>query len=135
MGFFKQLEIERCEAAEKGDPHDDVVPGNPCPPSMVVLATRGGDRLLLTERDAARLLAISPSKLYQMERAREIPAVRFSGRRKAYDRRDLLEWIDRAKKARRPERQPAAAQPRNDDGTFQPQSGRRRKKRVDFKTT
>jgi excisionase family DNA binding protein len=49
--------------------------------------------LLLSARDAAKALAISPRKLWELSNTREIPSIRI-GRSVRYDVRDLREWID-----------------------------------------
>lgn len=55
-----------------------------------------GDPLLLTEREAAKALAVSPRKLWGLRTAGEIPCVRF-GRSVRYDPVDLQAWIARTK--------------------------------------
>jgi excisionase family DNA binding protein len=52
--------------------------------------------LLLSPRDAARSLAISPRKLWDLTKRGEIPKVP-CGRLVRYDTRDLLAWIERQK--------------------------------------
>jgi len=54
-------------------------------------------QLLLTAREAAEALAISPRKLWSMTNAGEIPCVRI-GRSVRYDVADLREFIDAQKK-------------------------------------
>lgn len=49
-------------------------------------------RLLLSAREAAEALSISPRKLWSLTNTGEIPCVRF-GRSVRYDPRDLVEWI------------------------------------------
>ncbi|MAY73355.1 MAG: hypothetical protein CMJ31_01270 [Phycisphaerae bacterium] len=51
------------------------------------------DRLLLTEREAAGALAISPRKLWELRMCGEVPHVRF-GRAVRYSRIDLERWIE-----------------------------------------
>ncbi|MCC6493224.1 MAG: helix-turn-helix domain-containing protein [Pirellulales bacterium] len=52
-------------------------------------------RLLLTEREAAQRLALSPKTLYNLRKRGEIAFVRV-GAAIRYDVRSLLAWIDRA---------------------------------------
>lgn len=60
--------------------------------------TRAGDihqvspEQLLRSNEAAALLAISPRKLWELENAGQIPAVRF-GRAVRYRHADLAAWI------------------------------------------
>lgn len=54
------------------------------------------EALLLTEPKAAKLLSISPRKLWGMEKAGEVPCVRLGGR-KLYDRDDLQRLIEARK--------------------------------------
>jgi len=53
--------------------------------------------LLLNTKNAARALAISTRKLWELTNCREIPSVRI-GRRVLYDPRDLQGWIEKMKK-------------------------------------
>ncbi len=53
-------------------------------------------RLLLNTRDAAKALAISERKLWELTNCKAIPAVRI-GRAVRYDLHDLQEFIDRQK--------------------------------------
>jgi len=53
--------------------------------------------LLINTRDAARALAISTRKLWELTNCRDIPSVRI-GRRVLYDPSDLRAWIDKQKK-------------------------------------
>lgn len=53
-------------------------------------------RLLLTSREAAKLLCISERKLWELTDRGELPAVRVD-RVKRYDPSDLRQWIDRHK--------------------------------------
>jgi excisionase family DNA binding protein len=55
--------------------------------------------LLLTCRQAAKILSISERTLFSLTKSREIPAVRFGGRNVRYDPADLRAWIDSAKKS------------------------------------
>ncbi|MGH7129568.1 MAG: helix-turn-helix domain-containing protein [Planctomycetaceae bacterium] len=55
--------------------------------------------LLLTAREAARALAISPRTLWTVTNRGEIRPVRI-GRAVRYDVRDLIEWIDEQKRAK-----------------------------------
>lgn len=55
------------------------------------------DACLLKQDDAARRLAISPRKLWELTNRGEIPCVRI-GRAVRYDPEDLRAWIDNAKK-------------------------------------
>jgi len=52
--------------------------------------------LLLNARNAARALAISTRKLWELTNCRDIPSVRI-GRRVLYDPSDLRAWIDKQK--------------------------------------
>jgi excisionase family DNA binding protein len=52
--------------------------------------------LLLTARDTARVLAISPRQLWSLTDRGEIPVIRI-GRSVRYDRRDIEQWIERRK--------------------------------------
>lgn len=61
---------------------------------MVALAE--SEKPVMTEPEAAAFLTISPSKLYKMNKAGEIQCLR-AGRRKMYDRRVLLAWMDSQK--------------------------------------
>jgi excisionase family DNA binding protein len=56
--------------------------------------------LLLTGRQAARLLSISERTLFTLTQEGQIPAVRF-GRSVRYDPGDLRRWIESAKKSQR----------------------------------
>jgi len=58
------------------------------------------DAALLTARDAAKFLAISPRKLWQLTNCGDIPCVRI-GRAVRYDPFDLRRWIDARKEVRR----------------------------------
>ena len=51
-------------------------------------------RLLLSARDAARALSISPRTLYSRTQDGTLPCVRLGGRR-LYDPRALTAWIER----------------------------------------
>jgi len=53
-------------------------------------------RLLLSPREAAKLLSISERTLFTLTKAGEIRAVRF-GRNVRYDPADLRAWIESAK--------------------------------------
>jgi len=48
--------------------------------------------LLLRPAEAARLLAISPRKLWELTNAREVPSIRI-GRALRYPTEDLRSWI------------------------------------------
>ena len=50
------------------------------------------ERLLVTEREAAHQLSMSPRKLWELRNRGEIPCVRF-GRIVRYDPKDLKAWI------------------------------------------
>ena len=54
------------------------------------------DILLLTEREAAEVLAISPRKLWELRMCGKIPCVRI-GRAVRYDPADLKAWITQQK--------------------------------------
>lgn len=56
------------------------------------------DRLLLTAREAAQLLAISERTLWQVAKDGGIPVVRI-GRSVRYAASDLRDWIERQKRA------------------------------------
>jgi excisionase family DNA binding protein len=68
------------------------------PPAGDNAAEAAGPPLLLTAAQAARALAISPRTLWSLTRRGEIPAVRI-GRAVRYDRRDLVEYLDRLRSA------------------------------------
>lgn len=53
-------------------------------------------QLLLSARDAAQALSLSPRKLWSLTAGGEIPCVRI-GRAVRYDLADLREWIDSKK--------------------------------------
>ncbi|MAT68933.1 MAG: hypothetical protein CMJ58_05360 [Planctomycetaceae bacterium] len=53
--------------------------------------------LLLTPRDAAQRLAISPRKLWALTASGDVPCVRI-GRSVRYDAADLAAWIDAQKR-------------------------------------
>ena len=57
---------------------------------MVAFAETG--RLLVKEREAARMLSISSRKLWELNKRDEIPCIR-ADRAKMYDVRDLVAWI------------------------------------------
>ena len=52
----------------------------------------GAARLLVTPRDAAKALAISPRKLWGLTKSGELPCVRI-GRAVRYDMDDLRRWV------------------------------------------
>ena len=54
------------------------------------------ERLLLTERDAARALAVSPRTVWSLADSGQLPVVRI-GRAKRYDLRDIESLIQRLK--------------------------------------
>ena len=54
--------------------------------------TAGGESLLLTEKEAASLLRISPRKLWEIRMQGQIPFIRF-GRAIRYSRDELTSWI------------------------------------------
>ncbi len=56
--------------------------------------------LLLTTRQAAKMLTISERTLYTLTKSGQIPAVKLGVRGLRYDPRDLLAWIEQAKTAR-----------------------------------
>jgi excisionase family DNA binding protein len=56
--------------------------------------------LLLTVRQAAKVLAISEKNLWLLTKAGDIPAVRFGKRNVRYDPADLRRWIESAKESR-----------------------------------
>lgn len=56
--------------------------------------------LLLTARQAAKVLSISERTLWGLTKSGDIPAVRFGGRNVRYDPADLRAWIDSAKNSR-----------------------------------
>jgi len=56
--------------------------------------------MLLTTRQAAKVLTVSERTLYSLTKTGAIPAVKLGVRGLRYDPRDLLAWIDRAKTAR-----------------------------------
>jgi excisionase family DNA binding protein len=53
--------------------------------------------LLLTVRQAAKVLSISERTLWGLTKSGDIPAVRFGGRNVRYDPADLRAWIEGAK--------------------------------------
>jgi excisionase family DNA binding protein len=53
--------------------------------------------MLLTARQAARILSISERTLWGLTKTGDIPAVRFGGRNVRYDPADLRRWIESAK--------------------------------------
>jgi len=55
------------------------------------------DRLLVDEREAARLLSVSPKTIYNLRRRGELRAVMIGSAGVRYDVRDLRVFIDRAK--------------------------------------
>ena len=55
--------------------------------------SRNDDRLL-TIRQAAELLNLSPNSLYHFVSSRRIPVIRISARCIRFSRRALLEWIE-----------------------------------------
>lgn len=57
------------------------------------------DALLLTEKQAAVMLSISPRKLWELRMCGEIPHVRM-GRSVRYDPDDLRDWIKASKRIR-----------------------------------
>ena len=59
---------------------------------------RSSLQLLVRPEEAAQALAISPRKLWELTKRREIPAVRF-GRMVRYDIEDLRKWILAQKEA------------------------------------
>lgn len=59
-----------------------------------------GEALLRTP-DAARLLAISERKLWELQNSGQIPVVRIGSRNIRFDPADLRRWIERAKRRRR----------------------------------
>jgi excisionase family DNA binding protein len=65
-------------------------------------------RLLLTTREAAESLGISPRMLWQLNRSGEIPCLRLPGRGKAravrYVVEDLQQWIRRTRDGQSRER-------------------------------
>lgn len=56
--------------------------------------TEDHNRLLLSEPEAARLLAISPRKLWGLRRAGAVPSVKIGGAVR-YPRDGLVEWVRR----------------------------------------
>ena len=57
-------------------------------------------KLLLSTREAAQTLSISPRKLWSMTNSGEIPCIRF-GKSVRYDPIDLKAWIDSQKEGQR----------------------------------
>jgi excisionase family DNA binding protein len=57
--------------------------------------------MLLTARQAAKVLCISERTLWGLTKSGDIPAVRFGGRNVRYDPRDLDAWIQSAKNSRK----------------------------------
>ena len=62
---------------------------------MVAIETKSG-LLLLTPKEAAATLGISPRKLWALTASGDVPCVRI-GRSVRYDVADLADFIDRAK--------------------------------------
>lgn len=58
------------------------------------------ERRLLTSKEAANYLAISPRKLWSLQIGRGIPSLRI-GRKVLFDRADLDTWIERQKAVRK----------------------------------
>ena len=58
------------------------------------------DTLLLSGRDAARLLAVSERTLFTLTREGRVNAVRIGARCVRYDRRDLEKFIQKCKGGR-----------------------------------
>ena len=56
-------------------------------------------RMLLTSREAARALAISPRKLWELTKCGAVPCIRI-GRTVRYDPNDLRDYIARQKTKR-----------------------------------
>ena len=57
------------------------------------------ERLLITVREAVRILSISPRKLWDLTISGEIPCVRI-GRSVRYPVADLKAWVEEHKEAR-----------------------------------
>jgi excisionase family DNA binding protein len=58
---------------------------------------RAIEPMLLTARQAAKVLSISERTLFSLTKSGSITAVRFGGRNVRYDPADLRAWIDSAK--------------------------------------
>lgn len=71
-------------------------------------ADRPANTLLVTEAEAAKQLAISPRKLWELRNRGEIPHLRV-GRAVRYDLRDLQAWIDAQKQRIAVRRGPGAS--------------------------
>jgi excisionase family DNA binding protein len=72
---------------------------DPAPPAASnAAAPAAALPLLFTSRETARLLGISERTLWALTRRGEVPAVRI-GRAVRYDRRDLIEYVDRLRAA------------------------------------
>lgn len=76
------------------------------------------DQMLLTPRDAARLLSLSERTLYSLRRRGELPAVQV-GRAVRFDVTDLRAWIDQKKTAGR---ETGGEERVKDYGSLQPDS-------------
>ena len=61
-------------------------------PKLEAQAASSAEPLLLRPAEAARLLAISPRKLWELTNAREVPSIRI-GRALRYPTEDLRSWI------------------------------------------
>lgn len=48
---------------------------------------------LMTARDVALLLSVTPKAVYQMVHRNEVPGIIRVGKRLRFDRRKLLEWL------------------------------------------
>ena len=74
--------------------------------STLTRPTAEAPRLLLTARQAAEALALSPRTLWELTRRGDLSAIRVPGRGKAralrYAVEDLQRWIDRQKTATPP---------------------------------
>lgn len=61
-------------------------------PKLEAQPASSAEPLLLRPAEAARLLAISPRKLWELTNAREVPSIRI-GRALRYPTEDLRSWI------------------------------------------
>jgi excisionase family DNA binding protein len=72
----------------------------PTPPSNATpVSPTSSEPLLLRAGDAAKLLAISPRKLWQLTNMGEVPVMRI-GRSLRYPREELRAWIAGRRKVR-----------------------------------
>ena len=81
--------VAAIQAAEPGTPS---IPRSTTPQQHDALVDPD-DPILITEREAAKVLCISPRKLWDLRQQGDVPHIRL-GRAVRYSRRDLAAWID-----------------------------------------